>query len=169
MWNDTDVPRAFLITFRCRGTWVHGDGRGSVDRNNNIFGTTRLPENSNWKRYNESQLKGAPSYLTARQRTIVELAIRETCSVRNWHLHAVNVRTNHVHAVVAAGTASNSSVIHALKANSTRGLREKKCWPYVYSPWSDKGSMRMLWNENSVALAMDYVLNGQGDDLPKFE
>ncbi len=126
MWNDTDVPRAFLITFRCRGTWVHGDGRGSVDRNNNIFGTTRLPENSNWKRYNESQLKGAPSYLTACQRTIVELAIRETCSVRNWHLHAVNVRTNHVHAVVAAGTGSNSSVIHALKANSTRELRERR-------------------------------------------
>jgi hypothetical protein len=25
-------PLAFLITFRCYGTWLHGDERGAVDR-----------------------------------------------------------------------------------------------------------------------------------------
>src|SRR2546428_5625205 len=32
MWNDTDIPLAFLITFRCYGTWLHGDDRGSVNQ-----------------------------------------------------------------------------------------------------------------------------------------
>jgi hypothetical protein len=32
-----------------------------------------------------------------------------------------------------------------------------------------KGSKIRLWNEQSVARAIDYVLNGQGDDLPDFD
>jgi hypothetical protein len=36
------------------------------------------------------------------------------------------------------------------------------------TPWADKGSNRYLWNEKSVALAIEYVVNGQGDDLPEF-
>src|SRR5438093_13756827 len=31
MWNDTDLPLGYLITFRCYGTWLHGDERGSID------------------------------------------------------------------------------------------------------------------------------------------
>src|SRR6185369_556860 len=30
MWNDTDIPLAYLITFRSYGTWLHGDDRGSI-------------------------------------------------------------------------------------------------------------------------------------------
>lgn len=37
--NDTDTPLAYLITFRTYGTWLHGDERGSVDKNHNKFGT----------------------------------------------------------------------------------------------------------------------------------
>ena len=29
-WNDTGIPLAYLITFRCYGTWLHGDARGWV-------------------------------------------------------------------------------------------------------------------------------------------
>ena len=27
MWNDTDIPLGYLITFRCYGTWLHGNKR----------------------------------------------------------------------------------------------------------------------------------------------
>ena len=37
MWNDTDIPLAYLITFRSYGTWLHGDKRGSVDRFHNHY------------------------------------------------------------------------------------------------------------------------------------
>jgi hypothetical protein len=48
-------------------------------------------------------------------------------------------------------------------------MRENGCWPSTKSPWADKGSTRYLWNEESVARAVDYVINGQGDDLPDFD
>jgi hypothetical protein len=60
-------------------------------------------------------------------------------------------------------------VLNAFKANATRKLREDDLWPHPFSPWADKGSKRKLWNERSVARAIDYVLNGQGDDLPDFD
>ena len=93
----------------------------------------------------------------------------ETCAIRNWHLHAINVRTNHAHAVIAAGGKKPEIVLNALKANATRQMRENGLWNYDYSPWAEKGSKRRLWNERSVANAIDYVLIGQGDDLPNFD
>jgi hypothetical protein len=60
-------------------------------------------------------------------------------------------------------------VLNAFKANATRQLKEDQLWPHQFSPWADKGSKRLLWNERSVANAIDYVLNGQGGDLPDFD
>jgi hypothetical protein len=47
-------------------------------------------------------------------------------------------------------------------------MREDRCWLNNHSPWADKGSERWLWTEKHVSDAVDYVINGQGDDLPKF-
>ncbi len=82
---------------------------------------------------------------------------------------ALSVRTNHVHAVVAIGDKKPETALTAFKANATRQMREDGCWPGDYSPWAEKGSKRRLWNERSVANAVDYVMNGQGDDLPEFD
>jgi hypothetical protein len=35
----SDGPLAYLITFPTYGTWLHGDERGSVDRDHNLPGT----------------------------------------------------------------------------------------------------------------------------------
>ena len=73
-----------------------------------------------------------------------------------------------VHTVVTASR-KPSLVLNAFKANATRDLRERGLWQHGFSPWADKGSKRKLWNERSVARAIDYVLYGQGDDLPEFD
>lgn len=90
MWNDTDIPLAYLITFRCYGTWLHGDERGSIDRFNNRYDE---PPNTDWLHHNARRLKATPVELDAKQRKSVEEAILETCSTRKWLLRAVNVRT----------------------------------------------------------------------------
>jgi REP element-mobilizing transposase RayT len=167
MWNDTDIPLAYFISFRSYGTWLHGDKRGSIDRFHNQYGTPYLPPNDIWQRYNRNQLKTKPLILNASQRNAIEKAIRETCKIRKWDLRALNVRTNHVHTVVTADR-KPELVLNAFKANATRQLREDRLWLQSFSPWADKGSKRRLWNERSVANAIDYVLNGQGDDLPNF-
>ena len=168
MWNYTDTPLAYLISFRTYGTWLHGDGRGSTDRFHNRYRSPHIRPNIKWHNYNEEGLKAQPLRLGARQRSAVETAIRETCRIRKWEVLALNVRTNHAHVVVTAKQIPEQ-VLNAFKANATRHLREGGLWPHPFSPWADKGSNRRLWNERSVARAIDYVLNGQGEELPDFD
>lgn len=168
MWNDTDTPLAYFISFRTYGTWLQGDKRGSIDRFHNAYRSPYIPQNATWHRYNKQKLKSEPLILKASQRRSTERAIRETCKVRKWLLQAISVRTNHVHTVVSARPKPDL-VLNAFKANATRQLRADGVWPQSFSPWADKGSKRNLWNEQSIAKAIDYVVNGQGDDLPDFD
>ena len=169
MWNDTDIPLAYLITFRCYGTWLHGDDRGSIDRFHNRFKSPYIEPNTRWHRHNTQVLDGEPVMLDAARRKSIDAAIRETCTKRKWHLHAVSARTNHVHAVVSIGLIKPERALTAFKANATRKMREDNCWRQNYSPWAEKGSKRRLWNERSVTRAIDYVLYGQGEELPDFD
>jgi REP element-mobilizing transposase RayT len=169
MWNDTDTPLAYFISFRTYATWLHGDQRGSIDRYHNRYRSPYLPANREWQKYIQQQLRANPFKLNARHRVSVEGSIREACRIRKWQLEAVNVRTNHVHTVVAAGQKKAAVVLNALKANATRQLRKDGLWDHSFSPWAAKGSKRRLWNERSVARAVDYTLNGQGEDLPDFD
>jgi len=168
-WNDADVPIAYLISFRAYGTWLHGDDRGSIDRHNNAYGSPKYDRAAHWNEISRARLKRGPVKLDAKRRRSIERAIIETCEKRGWKLLALSVRTNHVHVVVAIGPKSPSIALNALKANATRVMREDECWKSTGSPWADKGSERWLWTEKHVYDAVNYVLNGQGDDLPKFE
>jgi REP element-mobilizing transposase RayT len=169
MWNDTDIPLAYLITFRTYGTWLHGDERGSVDREHNRYKSPYASLNRNREQHNRTVLKGEPVVLSAAQRASAGRAIRDTCAYRKWLLHALSVRTNHVHTVVSIGVKKPELALNAFKANATRQMREDGCWRMAHSPWVDKGSKRHLWNERSLERAIDYVLNGQGEELPEFE
>lgn len=169
MWNDTDVPLGYLITFRCYGTWLHGDERGSIDRFHNQYKSPYLPRSDRRRQLSERKLKSEPVLLKAEQRQSVKEAIQEVCEHRGWLLHTLNVRTNHVHAVVSIDESNPARALNAFKAYSTRRLRRDGSWNRSHSPWADKGSQRYLWNERSLAQAIEYVRNGQGDELPDFD
>lgn len=168
-WNDTDTPLAYLITVRTYGTWLHGDERGSVDRFMNKYGTPRIPKRDHRHEYNQGILKSPPVILDAKQRIAVEEAIKEVCVYREWRLLAINVRTNHFHTVVVTPGLKPDKALNAFKAYATRKMRGSGCYSSSHSPWVDKGSERWLWNEDSVANACDYVINGQGCDLTEFD
>ena|SRR5215831_12246380 len=169
MWNDTDIPLGYLITFRCYRTWLHGDERDSVDREHRRYKSPYAMPNSNRRRHNQGLLKSGPVLLNAQRRASVEAAIRDTCVRRKWHLHACNVRTNHAHSVVSIGTKKPDLALNAFKANATRQMREDGHWQAPHSPWVDRGSKRYLWTERSLAAAIEYVLYGQGDDPQDFD
>src|SRR6185295_9124897 len=101
-FQDRTSPVGYLITFRCYGTWLHGDDRVSVDRHHRVHGAPGLAPSTLRRQHDRYLLKQPPVKLNASQRPIVESAIRETCTIRRWKLWSVNVRTNHVHAVVSA-------------------------------------------------------------------
>jgi len=81
------ISLAYLITFRSYGTWLHGRS-GSVDRFHNVYGTPTLPPDEARQRYNKRLLAQRPGTLDGKQRAAVELAVRETCRIRNWRLWA---------------------------------------------------------------------------------
>lgn len=60
-----------------------------------------MPANEKLLEDERSELKNRAIFLNRAQRQMVELAIREVCEHRSYVLHAVNVRTNHVHSVVS--------------------------------------------------------------------
>ncbi|QQS32348.1 MAG: transposase [Acidobacteriota bacterium] len=168
-WEENKLPYGFLITFRTYGTWLHGDERGSVDRNNNIYASPKLPRNDGLKAYRKRLLRMPPVKLDAAQRSAVNLAVREVCDHRNWTLRVLNVRTNHVHVVVSTSDRDHSKVLNAFKAYATRKLRAEGLWQEKASPWADRGSQRVLWNANSLENACHYVKYCQGPDLNDFD
>jgi REP element-mobilizing transposase RayT len=101
------------------------------------------------------------------QRQVVERTIHEHCRIRQWHLHAVNVRSNHVHVVVTADLAPEQ-VLSQLKAWCARRLSEqaglveqntsvdhsrdgKKRW------WTEHGSTKWINDDGHLLNAIRYV------------
>ena len=106
-------------------------------------------------------LKHPEILLNLSQRKVVELAIREVCTHRQYSLHAINVLTNHVHTVVSAPR-KPEHVMDSFKAYATRKLREAGLLGRDVKPWARHGSTPYLWTEEQVQRAIDYVINGQG-------
>jgi REP element-mobilizing transposase RayT len=99
--------------------------------------------------------------LDLNQRTSVEESIEETCNARGYVLHAVNARTNHLHAVVSAAV-KPEAVINGFKSHATRKLIKDNLIVKGTKVWSRGGSRRYLWKDSDVTEAIDYVLYGQG-------
>ena len=159
-----DSPVGFLITFRRYGTWLHGDERGSIDRQRRRYGTPALPPSPQREERDRRLMKQPPVKLDSRQRPVVESAIKKTCMIRGWQLWILNVRTNHVHSVVSANCRAEA-ILSALKANATRSMREAGCWTSEESPWVYRGSKRYLWTEKELFDAVAYVQYDQGEPL----
>jgi len=160
-FDDNEFPLAYLITFRCYGTWLHGSERGSYRRNfRSLSGVSSVPSRPSLEAAERRQLKNAPIRLNERQRTIVERAIREVCTYRGYRMRAINVRTNHAHSVVSALTGPEP-ILDAFKSYSTRALREAGLLSGKAKPWARHGSTIYLWKERDVEKAVEYVLLGQ--------
>lgn len=168
-FQDRSIPLAYFISFRCYGTWLHGDERGSVDRKKfNAFGSSKIPVNSKLQELEVSSLKSNSFKLNDKCRSIVENSIREVCKFRVYNLLAIQVRTNHVHCVVSSN-AKPELIMNSFKSYATRNLRKANAISVDARVWSRHGSTRYLWTENQIEIAIEYVISGQGDELPKFE
>ena len=156
--------RAYLITFTTYGTWVHGDERGSVDREHNTPGTALLKPSAPRRRMVTELMKSNEVKLSREHRNIVQKTIGRVCAHFDWELHAANVRTNHVHVVVSAPE-SPERVMNVLKSWSTRSLVAAKLVERGTKMWTRHGSTRYLWKVRDVRTTCQYVCEGQGVDL----
>ena len=139
-----------------------------MDRKHNRYGTPKIPPNPRFEQSDSQQRKQSPLLLDARQRKVVEAAVREVCDHRKYSLRAISVRTNHAHTVVSA-MQKPEPVLNAVKSYSTRALRRAGLLLRGVKPWARHGSTIYLWKEQDVAKAVAYVLLGQGDELFAFD
>lgn len=168
-WQDRSIALGYLITFRCYGTWLHGDERGSVARRrSNIVGNPKIKPNKTLRQMDTNRLVAKPMYLGVVERRIVEGAIREVCRARGYTLIAINVRTNHVH-VVVSNCGRPERMMNSFKAYSTRALRAANLIGKETKVWPRHGSTRYLWTDEHIEKAVEYVVNGQGGELPTFD
>ncbi len=93
-------------------------------------------------------------------RKAVDDAIREVCEYRGWKLHALNVRTNHIH-VVVGNAEDRIAVIRDIKSYSTRRLRKDGLIAVDRKLWTRRCGHRWLHDEEYLHTAIHYVLNCQ--------
>jgi len=129
-----------------------------------MYGTPLLQPSALRRKHDRDLLKQPPVTLSSRQSAVIKAAIDEACTIRRWQLWTVNVRTNHVHAVVSANK-KPESVLSALKANASRAMREAGLWTSTLSPWEFRGSKKYLWSKKQIADAIAYVEYDQGEPL----
>ena len=158
-----DSPVAFLITFRCYGTWLHGDPRGSIRRGQKV-GEPRIPYRPGLQAAERRRMLSPPAVLEPKQRAVIAQAMLDVCNYRGWSVYAMYVGSVHVH-VVVAGECPPERIMHDLKAYATRRLVEAGYWTRGRPLWARHGSTRYLWNDREVWEAVRYVQQWQDRSL----
>ena len=164
----SDHPLAYFITFTTYGTWLHGQAPGSVDEKHNQVGSPWIAPDPTRRAANQRRLTQEPYLLDAARRDIVRDAIVEECRFRGWTLHALHVRSNHVHMVVTC-ECDPEIVLRVCKAQASKRLNRAKMEDAQRKRWTAHGSTRYLWNEDAVADKVHYTLHGQGDMMATHE
>ena len=152
---NTGEPLAYFLTWTTYGTWLPGDERGW----NRKGDSEPLSPSPLFKEMARSEMKEAAFVMSETSRLVVERTIQRHCVVRDWGLHALNVRTNHVHVVVSAGGNSPETVREQFKAWCTRGLKEVEAGRSRF--WTEGGSCRWINLEAELEAVVLYVVEAQ--------
>lgn len=154
---------AYHIVWTTYGTWLPGDARGWVKK-----GTLGI-QGPDPKREQQARAHMAESdvVLDAGQRALVEQVIRDHCGIRNWTLHAVNVRSNHIHVVVTADR-DPGNVMNQFKAWCSRKLSDAAGLKHIVGVkagrrhwFTEGGNKEVIEDEEYLENAIRYVLEGQ--------
>ena len=149
---------AYFLTWTTYGTWLPGDSRGWVNRHRR-HGEIVDPPSPVLESYARGLLKESPILLTPMMRRAVATAIQKTCSEFGWELHALEVRSNHVHVVISAHNISTGKAIGLLKVRSRRALEVTVSGVRRQRWWTKDGSKRILKSQPSLDAAIQYVIN----------
>ena len=162
-------PLAYFLTWTCYGTWLPGDDRGWAKWH--CGEKLQQPLLADWCR---EQMTDEPVVLDEIQRAIVEDTVTKHCVLRGWYLHAINCRSNHCHVVATANSNDGEQVRDQFKSWCTRKLKEAEGRKPSGSTdrehwWTRKGSVRYLFDEESVEAAIRYTLEAQNVGGSKFD
>jgi len=163
----TSEPLGYFLTWPTYGTWLPGDDRGWVK-----WHQGRQPPDPPLRLEALARMTDEACRLSPIERQLVEETVKEHCRLRNWTLHAVNCRSNHLHVVVTADRHPDE-VREQLKAWTVRklkqhrsegsaGINEAEGAPAMRERWwAERGSKRYLNDDDSLEAAILYVREAQ--------
>lgn len=156
-------PETYHLVWTTYGTWLPGDARGWVQ--SGVQGVQ--PPDSVRENGARAAMSQDAVTLSESQREIVARTIRDHCGIRDWTLHAVNVRSNHIHVVVSADCPA-SDAVSQFKAWSSRrlsdaaGLRDPVARKAGRRRWFTEGAnWKLIETEEYLENAVRYVQDGQ--------
>ncbi len=153
------IALAYFITFRTYGTWLPGEQKGHVHRLQNHYQTPYAHCTIQLLPLVQSRLITEPYFINDLDSKTILNTIINTCKIHHWDLHAVHVRSNHVHLLVTS-TLMPEVILTKLKSACTKELNahnKKKI-----SRWARHGSTKYLFTEKAFYHTLNYVLNEQG-------
>ncbi len=166
MPKDFNEPMTLFITWTTYGSWLPGDFRGWTKWKKGERPTQPILEH--WCR---RRMKEKAVFLSSKQREAVEAVIREHAEYRNWRLHAVSVRSNHVHVAVTVvpktGNHDNrmadgiKRVRDQFKANATRVLRQGENPVKNEKVWTKGGDIQFVDSDDDLEQVVIYITEAQ--------
>jgi REP element-mobilizing transposase RayT len=156
---------AYFSTWTTYGTWLPGDDRGWFQSGHGWQEPDRMRAFKAALRMTDDALTLDPE-----QRRLVETVVAEHCAIRDWVLHAVNCRSNHIHVVVTAPARALEVPREQFKAWSTRRLKNLERTRRTAAPptglreewWTERGWDEYIDDEEQLAAVIHYVLEEQG-------
>ncbi len=132
----------FMITWTTYGTWLQGDERGYV-KNGQI-----RPGNEALKKANKVLQSQDMVRLSKAQQEVVQTAIMKQAQLRDHHIYALAVRSNHIHIVLEYTPEPISRIVAYYKNAASRS----KPWVIAGSfgqkdTIKDFVSIKKLWNK----------------------
>lgn len=89
MSGDRQFPEAYFLTWHTFGTWLHGDARASVDRDNNRFSTPFLSPDDDRRRGVELRMSADALRLNDAMRESIQATAIEVAQFRQWRMLAI--------------------------------------------------------------------------------
>lgn len=166
MQKDRQDPITLFITWTTYGSWLPGGSKGWTKWKSGIQQPQQLLED--WCR---GRMKEDVVVLNGAHRKIVENVIRDHSRIRNWNLHAVSARSNHVHVVVTVIPRQGNREYRAadgikrvrdeLKANATRVLRRCANPLHNNKIWTTGGDIQFIDSEDDLDRVVIYAKEAQ--------
>jgi REP element-mobilizing transposase RayT len=153
-------PLAYLITFTCYGTRMHGNAGGSVDRLHNTYGSPFVAPDANLEEAQGWDQSQSVYHLDVARAQVALDAMVEVARHRRWELIAGHLMTSHVH-LVAQANVEPEKVVGDMKSYASRSLTTAGFEDNTRKRWTRGGSARYLWTPQDVENAVQYVLHGQ--------
>jgi REP element-mobilizing transposase RayT len=148
---------AYHITWGTYGTRLHGDRRGTVDREHNELNTPVLGyDEHRWEQSREN-LKYPPIRMTREQMLFIQEMIPKLCERGYWKHLADAAGPDHVHAVLTSEH-NPETIRRLLKRWLTQELMKR--WALVGEDrtyWAECGSIRWIGDDDYLTNAVKYV------------